>query len=318
LLQEDGVESWKSELRGDPLPWLLEPDNPSVRYFALRELLDRDEDDREVRAAKVAIPRAKIVRDIFAAQKPGGYWEEAEKKSWPTHTLVALTILADHRVARNPRYIRYGVARSPRIRKGVEILFKNNQHASGLFTLTGAKSGALLCFTGDMLSILSRLGYGDDARVAKARDAYLAVLRGDRFDLCCSRNANEPCLWAAIAALGGFAALPPDPSARDVIDHLADLLLSHQYDFAGTEKPWLRFAVPASYDLIAALRGLAHFGFARDRRFGKLLAVMLGEQDDAGRWVCRSVTRKFVVEKRGVPSKWVTLNALRVLKAVYA
>lgn len=43
--------SWLERLNSDPLPWLLEPDpaNPGVRYFALRDLLDRPETDPEVR-----------------------------------------------------------------------------------------------------------------------------------------------------------------------------------------------------------------------------------------------------------------------------
>jgi len=35
------MSNWKSTLKGDPIPWLLEPDNPSVRYWTLRDLLDR-------------------------------------------------------------------------------------------------------------------------------------------------------------------------------------------------------------------------------------------------------------------------------------
>ncbi|MBM3747655.1 MAG: nitrogen fixation protein NifH, partial [Acidobacteria bacterium] len=44
-------------LNENPIPWLMEPDlnNPGVRYFALRELLDRPEDDSEVQAARAAI-----------------------------------------------------------------------------------------------------------------------------------------------------------------------------------------------------------------------------------------------------------------------
>ena len=35
------VMSWQEQLRGDPLPWLLEKDVPGVRYLALRDMLDR-------------------------------------------------------------------------------------------------------------------------------------------------------------------------------------------------------------------------------------------------------------------------------------
>ena len=32
--------SWREQLRGDSLPWLLQTDAPGVRYLALRDLLD--------------------------------------------------------------------------------------------------------------------------------------------------------------------------------------------------------------------------------------------------------------------------------------
>jgi hypothetical protein len=31
--------SWKNQLRSDSLPWLLESENPGVRYLAMRDLL---------------------------------------------------------------------------------------------------------------------------------------------------------------------------------------------------------------------------------------------------------------------------------------
>ncbi|MCI0476471.1 MAG: hypothetical protein L0Y55_09510, partial [Anaerolineales bacterium] len=58
------------------IDWLLEKDNPSVRYFALRNLLDRAEDDREVLAARREIMRSEPVQKILAAQKPEGYWRK--------------------------------------------------------------------------------------------------------------------------------------------------------------------------------------------------------------------------------------------------
>ena len=37
--------AWQDQLRGDSLAWLLAPDDPGVRYLALRDLLDRPADD---------------------------------------------------------------------------------------------------------------------------------------------------------------------------------------------------------------------------------------------------------------------------------
>ena len=56
--------------------WLLEEENPSVRYFTLRDLLDRREDDTELQAAKAAIQTSKLITKIFSKQKSEGYWEE--------------------------------------------------------------------------------------------------------------------------------------------------------------------------------------------------------------------------------------------------
>jgi len=66
-------------VRGNPLTWLLEPDpaNPAVRYFALRDLLDRSEDEPEVRQARIDIMTIGPVPAILTAQHPEGYWVKA-------------------------------------------------------------------------------------------------------------------------------------------------------------------------------------------------------------------------------------------------
>ena len=47
------------------LDWLLEEDQPSIRYLALRDLLGRPESDPEVRTTKRRIPLVGWVADIF-------------------------------------------------------------------------------------------------------------------------------------------------------------------------------------------------------------------------------------------------------------
>ena len=61
------MNDWIAQLKADPLPWLLEPDeaNPGVRYFALRDLLDRSADDPEVVAARGEVMRTGPVPAIL-------------------------------------------------------------------------------------------------------------------------------------------------------------------------------------------------------------------------------------------------------------
>ena len=97
---------------------------------------------------------------------------------------------------------------------------------------------------------------------------------------------------------------------------LADALLDAAYDFEGEHKRWLTFGVPRVWDLLSALKALARNGYGSDPRFLPLLDVVLERQDSAGRWICGSVSRTWSVEPRNRPSKWVTLDALRVLSRI--
>ena len=59
-------------LNDDPLPWLLELDldNPGVRYFALRDVLGRPEDDPEVRQTGADIMRQGPYRPFWMLSMP--------------------------------------------------------------------------------------------------------------------------------------------------------------------------------------------------------------------------------------------------------
>ena len=68
------MDSWKSLLKADPTEWLLEEDNPSVRYFTLTDILGRPEGDSEVMKARQEIMELGVVHKILAEQADGGYW----------------------------------------------------------------------------------------------------------------------------------------------------------------------------------------------------------------------------------------------------
>ena len=68
------MTSWRDRLAADPLPWLLEEDSPAVRAAALRHLLDRPADDREVREATAKAMASGPIAAILGAMHPDGYW----------------------------------------------------------------------------------------------------------------------------------------------------------------------------------------------------------------------------------------------------
>jgi hypothetical protein len=60
------------------LQWLLEPSNPSVRFFTLTELIHLDKNASEVKEAKKEIMLSDPVRRILSKQTKNGSWGKAE------------------------------------------------------------------------------------------------------------------------------------------------------------------------------------------------------------------------------------------------
>ena len=178
------------------------------------------------------------------------------------------------------------------------------------------RSGIFPCTTGAHLPFLVYLGFSSDLRV-RAAFAFLIEDMSADDALDCGRYQHRDCLWGAVAALNGLTALPTDmrsTQSKRVVKRLANALLDAQYDFKGEHKRWLTFGVPRAWDLLSALKALAVHGYARDPRFVSLLELVVSRQDEQARWLCGSVSRTWPIEKRNQPSKWITLDAFRVLK----
>ncbi len=72
--QEAWFMSWQTQLKGDPVSWLLEKDDPGVRYLALRDLMDLTIDDRELRAARRAAHQHGPIAAVLDEMDAAGYW----------------------------------------------------------------------------------------------------------------------------------------------------------------------------------------------------------------------------------------------------
>jgi len=300
------MQNWQKNLNGDPLPWLLDPENSSVRYWTLIDILDRPGTDPEVQETRAAIAQQPLVKELFALQRPEGYWGDESKPHTAQGDVGALSLL----------YM-LGVPPDKRTTAGCDSFLKNCQHESGGFSMTRKlRSGIFPCTTGTHLPFLVYFGLGDDPRV-RAAFAFLIEEMSTDDVLDCGRYQHRDCLWGAISALDGLAVLPTDmrsEQSKRVVTELANVLLDAKYDFEGEHKRWLTFGVPRVWDLLSALKALAAHGYARDSRFVPLLKLILNRQDDQGRWLCGSVSRTWPIEKRNLPSKWITLDALRLLK----
>jgi hypothetical protein len=84
---------------------------------------------------------------------------------------------------------------------------------------------------------------------------------------------------------------------------------------------WWKFGFPIFYvtDLLQLVEALVALGYGDDPRLSRALAMIREKQDGNGRWALDyDYTGKSWVDfgAKKQPNKWVTLRALRVLKAV--
>lgn len=321
-------------LQADPLPWLLEPDeaNPGVRYFALRDLLDRPADDPEVVAAQDAVMRTGPVPAILDAQYPEGYWVKPGPGYSPKYRSTLWSVLFLAQLGAD--------GKDERIHRAVEYVFAHAQAENGGFACNGRPSTTIHCLWGNMVRALLDLGYGGDERLDRAIDALARSITGEGYEwyrkggvqapgFVCSANYGLPCGWGAVRALWALNRVPSagrTPAVEAAIETCADFLLS--YDVARADYPykerinssWFKFGYPLGYvtDVLLNLEVLSEAGCAKDPRLNDAVELVLSKQDGQGRWKMEySYNGKMWadVEKKGKPSKWITLRAVRVLKA---
>ncbi|MCX6661942.1 MAG: nitrogen fixation protein NifH [Euryarchaeota archaeon] len=335
------MDSWKSYLRADPTEWLLETNNPSVRYFSLRCLLEKPETNSEVREAKQDIMRSGVVPAILEKQKNEGYWEEPERfyNAKYKGTVWQLMILAELGAD----------GHDDRIRNACEFILSHSQDSeSGGFAYSasvkkggGRHSEVIPCLTGNMVFSLIRLGYLTDPRVKRGiewittyqrfDDRIAETPKGWPYDRlktgCFSKHS---CHMGAAKTLKALAEIPENKrntAVKKTIEKGAEYFLLHHvfkssHHLDRVPKPgWLRFGFPLMYqtDALEILGMLTKLGY-KNQRMQEAVDILISKQNTSGSWNLENTFNgryQVNIEKKEEPSKWITVNALQVLKRYY-
>jgi len=332
------MSDWKSFLKADPTDWLLQEDNPSVRYFTLRNLLGKSENDPKVRKAGKEIMERGAVPRILARQKNGGYWGKPEDfyiRSKYRGTVWQLIILAE--LGADPN--------DERIKRACEFILENSQdRESGGFSYLRAETGGgwhggvLPCLTGNMVWSLIRFGYLKDPRVQRGINWIVTYQRFDDGIRDAPKGwpysrrcfGKHTCHMGVVKALKALAEIPANERSEGVkntIEEGAEHMLKHHihkrsHDLSHVSKPsLLRFGFPLMWktDALEILGILTKLDY-RDKRMQEAIDLVIFKQDDQGRWKLESTFNgRFHVniETKDKASKWITLNALKILRRFY-
>ena len=316
------------------LDWLREDSDPSVRYFALRDLDGLRPDDPALQAARAAIMSSDTVTAILGKQEPDGHWLKpgqfytGKYRGTVWQVLVLAELGAD--------------GGDPRIRKACSfILDASMDRKSGGFSAEGGRNGGqpssvIPCLSGNMVWALLRLGCTDDrveagidwiAGYQRFDDGDVAAPTGwpyDRYKMCWGRHS---CHMGVVKAMKALAEIPDaqrSAAVRTCLDNAAEFMLIHHihkrsHDLGRLSKPgWKKFGFPLMYqtDVLEILNLLLDLGY-RDPRMEEAVELVAALQGEDGRWLLANSYNKSMdikIEKLGAPSKWITLKALTALK----
>ncbi len=331
------------------IDWLLEEDNPPVRYLTLRHLLGEPETSPKLVRAKSRLMHYGVTQKILNCghrfwrdEKP---YEKYTGKYW--QVIFLGQFLAD--------------GNDPRIAPGIGEILERRTWVS--------KDGGQ-CLTANILAALTRLDYGDHPVVRQERETLARrVVKDGGLDcgamaysllpacymaqpkllLCFSQTPPKdrtPAIksaikllvgrmlerevyvyvpgrqkeWQAVLASNpGRGGLPAGQTVKQWMSDQRDAFLAKGGPGDPKPKPgWLKFGFPLHYnsDILETLYAFAALGTPRSAVLERPLRVVEEKMTSEGKWVMESSLNGKMwadVERKGEPSKWLTYFALRVL-----
>jgi hypothetical protein len=335
MIADDGMKSWHQYLHADPIQWLLEPQNPSVRYWTLKDIMGIPEDEASVSQARETIIHFPPVRAILKQQHPHGYWGSLDSFYLPKYraTYHQLLILSE-----------LGTPRLDPIEKAIELMFEHYQYESGHFSMNRIKTARGkrstlrdgVCLTGNMVGALIRFGYLHDERTQRAINFLCAthehgwscraypINRGKVFPLHCYMGGIKPLRALSMIPEAERTQMVQDIIREEIEIYLENEIFMYLKDKNGERKAkpgWRRFGFPLFYqsdalevcDVLTSLR-------VQDARMERAIDLLLEKQTTEGKWILENTFNGKMwvdIEEKKNPSKWITLKAVRILKRLF-
>jgi hypothetical protein len=350
------VSKFESFLKEETLSWLLESANPSSRYLTLTQILG--EENTDVKKARSLINDYPLIIKILSMQKEEGYWEDAHSPYLPKYkstywqimifSQLGLSIEND-KVRKACEFIfrfqhedgGFTVFKEEGATK--EYLWKKRSWevkeekipTFDEWALQVIRENEMTCLTGNLVESLLRLGYKADERIKKAIDWLIKVQNADGGWLCPYWHAHihdkHSCFMGAIAPLHALSEVPESERTEEMkkcIQRGTEFFLIHHlykadhHNYRVIKPEWLDFNFPIFwYDILRGLLVITELGYSRDERIQDALSVLLKKQTEDGKWNLEKTPSGRMhasFGKAAEPNKWVTINALKVLKNIYA
>jgi hypothetical protein len=337
----------KAGIAETTLNWLLEDENPSVRFLTLQNILDYGGGDSQLAAAKRLVMEEGPVPQILSHQNLDG--------SFLTGAMIKRYGPQTARSGYLPKYkstiwqaiflAQLGADRNDdRIRRLCRFILDTNYSAEhgtlGSYITRAGKIHfvTMPCYIANMTWALSILGFYNDVRI---QDSIKWLLKYQRFDDGDFKTPNEwpyrgrndrcfgrhSCYIGCTQALKAMTVIAEKRRTKEVnqfINTAISFVLLHKLykkSIARNQpirKEYGLLTFPLTYydDLLQILEVLVHF-HVKDTAVDEAIRLIRSKRSENGRWLLeKTVSSSAVYVKsgnKGAESKWITYRALNVL-----
>ena len=317
------MNSWQKELKVDPVPILLSLGNEAIKYFTMRDLLDKRVESIEI------LWKLPEVKKILKKQQNDGSWKypggEKHIRSQVNYNQYETYIILGELVEK------FGFNREHEsIQKAAEFLFQFQTDEGDFRGIYGHQYSTT--YSPAIMELLIKAGYENDPRILRGFDWLLSIRQddggwalpfrtvGEKLDALESSELIQPVKSKPFSSLvtamvlRAFAAHPTYRKSDDA-KKAGELLISRfftndKYPDRQSKNFWERVSFPFLYtDIISALDSLYFLGFNRNNPgiIGALkflrdqqnetgnfnLKITRGRDKDLPYWICLATCRLF-------------------------
>ena len=303
--------------------WLLEEEEPSIRYRTLTELLDYPMDNEKVISAKKAVANCKNVERIFSRRNDKGIFPHKPEYYGNFTTFNYLTSLVELGITKDDGRIFPIVdwILTPGDEKREHFIQKEfqDEHA---YLLDESNLGG--CRQVNFLSTLVRLGYLDDPRVKRLIDAFIEKCRFDGGYLCKWKKSRhkgqeaKSCYIATVPALFLYSVLPNSYWKGKKFKDLINYFTSRKMIYSKIEPG--KIICDTNFGLFS--NGLSHIimiaysmsklGLGNIPEMKTIWDIVKDKPTINGKYMLEREDYKkaILMDKKGQPNKWITFYIL--------
>jgi len=332
LLEPAAHEHISKDTDDSAIEWLLQFEDPTVRYFTLTDILNKPKDSLDVEKTRRLIPGGPKVRILLDGQKSdGGFGVHPYQKWTGAHRrLVSLVELGI------PQGFRPAVRATDLVLKWLlgDAHVGNVPRINGLYRRCASQEG-------NALAVCSRLGIGDDPRVRRLAESLVEWQWPDGGWNCDRKpEADHSSVNESLSTLWGLLEYQRATGERDFlkpIERASEFFLRHHLfrsDHTGEiihpDVIKLHYPVYWHCDILQELMILSRAGKLGDPRTREALDIVEKKRGPDELWraedyywnIKRKASTKANVSNLEVvdwgrkgPNEFITLNALRILKS---